>query len=74
VRLCHGTKRMTRRKRTRAQGTRGVKEYIEKVILNPNLEKELEITGGKYKIPTTPKPGPEEKSKDEKDPNKESDK
>ncbi|GCF10288.1 hypothetical protein KDI_38520 [Dictyobacter arantiisoli] len=35
----------------------GAKEYVKKVIDNPNLEKELQITGSKYKIPVTPKPG-----------------
>jgi hypothetical protein len=35
----------------------GAKEYIEKVILNKQLEKELKETGSPYKIPETPKPG-----------------
>ncbi|GCE32225.1 hypothetical protein KDA_77090 [Dictyobacter alpinus] len=32
----------------------GMSEYIDKVILNPNLEKELKETGSPYKIPHTP--------------------
>jgi hypothetical protein len=35
----------------------GVKDYIEKIILNKQLEKELKETGSPYKIPETPKPG-----------------
>jgi hypothetical protein len=35
----------------------GVKDYIEKIILNKHLEKELKETGSSYKIPDTPKPG-----------------
>jgi hypothetical protein len=34
----------------------GGKEYIEKVILNPNLEKDLQESGSGYHIPTTPVP------------------
>lgn len=67
-------KKDDKKKEEKQTGDEGVKEYIEKVILNPNLEKELEITGGKYRIPTTPKPGEEEKSKDTKEPPKKNDK
>ena len=41
----------------------GKSEYIDKVILNPNLEKELKEIGSPYKIPDTPVPG---KSDDDK--------
>ncbi|WP_281275926.1 hypothetical protein [Dictyobacter alpinus] len=38
-------------------------EYIDKVILNPNLEKELKETGSKYTIPNTPQPGKDDNKK-----------
>lgn len=35
----------------------GAKDYIEKIILNKHLEKELKEIGAPYKIPETPKLG-----------------
>lgn len=39
----------------------GKSDYIDNVILNPNLEKELKAIGSPFKIPDTPEPGKEEK-------------
>ena len=44
----------------------GVKGYIDGIILNPNLEKDLKSIGSPYQIPITPVPDEKNGKKEKK--------